>query len=198
MSECVWSSAAKLRGRVSLNDDYGDLKELFVDFLGVKPVDLAMAIDELKEAGSKPSTEVEEVKESIWTVNSLLPTQSKPPNHQEVAKSSIFPIRQPNGTVTRGSEATEFFIVDREPYRQSFETKVKFLYFTLDEVVKLRPFLNWMRLEDRYLSHHVREITSFPGAGAKLISNPERQIRNRAHALLRSVFQAKRSLVPVY
>lgn len=182
----MWSKAARLRGRVSLNDDYEDLEELFVDFLGIKPVDLPMAIDELKESGSRPTTSVSEVKESIWTVNSLLSTESSPPKSSAIRKSSVFPIRHPDGGVTRETTATEFFIVDREPLRQAFETKVKFLDFTLEEVVRLGPFLEWARLNS-YVSHYVKEITSFPGGGASPMSNPDRQIRNRAYPLLRLV-----------
>lgn len=185
MSRCVWSRAARLRGKVSLNDDYENLEELFVDFLGVKLVDLPMAIDELKETGSRESTSVPEVKESIWTVNSLLSTERNHPNPREIVKGSIFPVRYPNGRVIRGSMSTEFCVIDREPLRQSFETKVKFLDFTLEEVVQLRLFLEWARLEGRYLSHCVKEITSFHGGVTRPMLNPDRQIRNRAHALLR-------------
>lgn len=182
----MWSKAAKLRGRVSLSDDYEDLEELFVAILGIKPVDLSMAIDELKEAGSRRSTSVTEVKESIWTVNSLLSTEPSPPKPSAIVKSAIFPVRHPNGGVTCETAAIEFFLVDREPLRQSFETEVKFLDFTLEEVVRLGPFLEWTHLNGRHLSHCVKEITS-PGEGASPISNPYRQIRNRAYPLLRLV-----------
>jgi hypothetical protein len=183
----VWSSAARLRGRVSLNENYKDLEDLFVGFLGVKPVDLLMAIDELKEAGNRQPTSVLEVKESIWTVNSLLSTESSLPNSRATTKSRVFPVKQANGDVTCGSSATNFFVIDREPLRLSFEGRVKFLDFTLEEVVELWPFLKWTHLEDRYLSHCVKEITSFHGRDAMLISNPDRQIQNRAYALLRLV-----------
>ncbi|RWA07221.1 hypothetical protein EKO27_g7884 [Xylaria grammica] len=194
-SHCVWSKAAKLKGKVSLSDDYEDLEELFVGLLGVKQVDLPMAIDELNEAGSKPSTPVSEVKESIWTVNSLLSTEPSPPTPVEVLKTPIFPISRPDGDVIRGTVDTEFFIVDREPLRKLFETRVKFLDFTLEEVNRLRPFLKWVRLEDRYLSCCVKEITSFPGEGASRMSNSDSLIRNRAYPFLRvaSHFNSPRS-----
>ncbi|KAL5345654.1 hypothetical protein ACLOAV_009408 [Pseudogymnoascus australis] len=185
VSQCVWSSAARLRGRVSLNENYNDLEDLFVGFLGVKPVDLPMAIDELKEAGNRQPISVSEVKESIWTVNSLLSTELSLPNPRAITKSNVFPVRQANGVVTCQSLITNFFVIDREPLKQSFEGRVKFLDFTLEEVVELWPFLKWTHLEDRYLSHCVKEITSFHGGDAMLISNPDRQIKNRAYALLR-------------
>lgn len=187
MSQCVWSTATKLRDRVSLNDDYEDLEDLFVKFLGVKPVDLAMAIDELKQAGATSSALVPEVKESIWTVNSLLPTSANAPTSKVISGSRIFPIMHPDGNITLESRRTEFFIVDREPLRNSFRSKVKFLDFTLEEVAKLRPFFEWTQLMDRYLAYCVKEITSFHGGGDLPTTNPERQIYNRAHALLRFV-----------
>ncbi|EXF75687.1 hypothetical protein CFIO01_04620 [Colletotrichum fioriniae PJ7] len=185
--ECVWSSANRLRGKVSLADDYEDLEEFFVDYLGVKQVDLSMAIDELKDAASSGSGALTEIKESIWVVNSLLPSVSTPPNPKGLSKSPIFPVKHPDGQVEARSAITEFCIIDREALESSFKSKVKLLDFTLEDVARLRPFLEWMRLQDRYISRCVKEITSFHGGMSipTLTSNPQRQIRNRAHALLR-------------
>ncbi|KFY91247.1 hypothetical protein V500_04776 [Pseudogymnoascus sp. VKM F-4518 (FW-2643)] len=68
VSQCVWSSAARLRGRVSLNENYKDLEDLFVGFLGVKPVNLLMAIDELKEAGNRRPTSVSEINNRAYAL----------------------------------------------------------------------------------------------------------------------------------
>lgn len=185
-SQCVWSTAASLRGKVSLNRDYEGLEDLFVDFLGVKPVDIHMAIEELKEVGSRGGDVlVDEVKDSIWTVNSLLAMETKPPPPGDILKRRIFPIKHPGGDIQCYSKTTEFFIIDRDPLRRLFESKVKLLDFTLDEVVRLRPLLQWARLEDRYLSVHVKEATIFRGSGARPISSEGRNIRYKAHALLR-------------
>ncbi|KXH68846.1 hypothetical protein CSAL01_00114 [Colletotrichum salicis] len=190
-SECVWSSATKLRGRVSLTDDYEDLEVFFVDRLGVKPVDLSMAIDELKDAASGGSAGLTEIKESIWIVNSLLSSVSTPPSPKTLLKSPIFPIKRPDWQVEAGSVATEFCIIDREPLEFLFKDKVKLLDFTLKEIARLRPFIEWMQLQDRYISSCVKEITSFHGGTSTSTAtlNPHRQIRNRAHALLRVAAQ---------
>lgn len=186
-SQCVWSKAARLRGKVSLNEDYEDLERLFTKVLGVKHVDLMMAIDELKHSSSRPSVLVPEVKQSIWTVNSLLSTEACLPDPSDILNSSIFPIRYPHEEVICRSVSTEFFIVDREQLRQNFATKVKFLDFSLEDVARLRPFLHWAGLQSRYFSRCVKEVTSFPGEGASPISSPDVQIRYRAHPLLRFV-----------
>ncbi len=144
-----------------------------------------MAIDELKETASRPSASDTDLTDSIWTVNSLLPSELNPPDSQGIVNGRIFLIKNPGGVVTRGSITTEFFVVDREPLKRAFETKVKLLDFTLEHITRLRPFLEWTHLEKRYFSNCVKEITSFHGEGAERTSDPERQIRNRAHALLR-------------
>jgi hypothetical protein len=184
ISCCVWSHGARLRGRASLNEKYRDLKGFFVGFLGVKPVDLLMAIDELREAGNKSITSIPEMKESIWTVNSLLSAEAKHPTPQPILESRIFPVQRA-GSVTLVSSGTEFFIDDREDLRRLFEIEVKFLDFTLNEVNQLQPFLRWTGLESRYVSKHVREFTSFGGEGATPVTNSDRQINNRAYSLLR-------------
>lgn len=170
---------------MSLNDHYKDLEPFFVDCLGVKRVNLEMAIDELKEAGSAAGTSIPVLKASIWTVNSLFPTARSPPAPADITRHRIFPIRCPDGSSACVSIATDFFVGDRDRLRQSFEGKVKFLDFGLEDCARLRPFMRWMGLETRFLSRCVTEVTSFHGDRARPTMNPERQIRNRAHALLR-------------
>ncbi|KAK2855643.1 hypothetical protein FQN49_004989 [Arthroderma sp. PD_2] len=188
ISECVWSSAAKLRGRIQLNECYGDFQEFFVNFLGVKPVDLNMAIDELREASRQRPVANDAVKASIWAVNLLLAAEMEHPDPIDILKYSefrLFPVKFPNGAVICCSTATNFFIPDRETLIQSFKRKVNILDFTLEEVVLLQPFLQWTGVDRRNISLCVREINRFQGGDAILITNPDRQIRKRAHALLR-------------
>lgn len=185
-SQCVWSTAARLRDMVSLNSDYEELHDFFVNALGVRPVTLSMAIDELKEAGGRQPISVEEVKASLLTVNSLLCSESDA-QQPEIMESNIFPVRYPESGVRCVSAQTQFFIFDRESLRSSFEDHVKFLDFSLEEIVKLRPFLSWARVEDRYISRCVREFTSIQDSGTHPMSKHGHEFRHRAHALLRYV-----------
>jgi len=200
-SQCVWSKAIRLRGAVSISEAYEDLEDLFLLVLGVKQANLLMTIDELKQTGSRQPVSVPEVKESIWTVNSLLPTEMSPPASSEIVKSAIFPIRYPDGGVTCGTETTEFFIPDREYLKECFADKVKLLDFTLEEVGRLRPFLHWTGLQGRYLSSCAEEVTSFPGDVVTPESNLSLEIRQRAHPFLRLVsidFGIKNMNLPQY
>ncbi|ROV88550.1 hypothetical protein VMCG_10385 [Cytospora schulzeri] len=190
-SQCVWSIAASLRGKVSLNSEYEGFEDFFVNFIGVKPVDLRMAIEELKKVGSHSGPQavsIQDVKDTVMTVNSLLANETRPPPPGKILDHRIFPIRQPSGTIECGTGVDDFFIVDREPLRRSFEGSVKFLDFTLDEVVELGPFITWTGLETRYISSCVKEYTSFGGSGERALSHPNREIRHKAHALLRVAY----------
>ncbi|KAK1512450.1 uncharacterized protein CCOS01_14690 [Colletotrichum costaricense] len=186
-SQCVWSNAARLRGRVSLTDNYQKLEEFFVGHLGVKPLDFSMAIAELEDAAAKGAA-VKELKESIWIVNSLLPSNclaSKPDIPHNIFSARIFPVSYPDGRVTAENFLNDFFIIDRESLGTMFKNKVRLLDFTLEQVARLRPFIEWLDLRRRYLSAQVTETTFCSGGATSPTSNPQRQIRNRAHALLR-------------
>lgn len=203
ISQCVWSPKAELRGKVCITLDYADLADFFTRILGIQNIDLKMAIDELKEVGSRRSRpqalphEVEEVKQSIWAVSHLLldwekncPTEwSDFPDSDDIVSTNIFPIRYPDGTIRCESDATDFFLGDREPLRRSFQGKVKFLDFDLEEIWLLDSFIRWTGLGDRFLSTCVTNVTSFDGGEASLITDPNRQVRSRTDALLRSVLQ---------
>lgn len=198
VSDCVWSGAATLRGKLSLNAEYEDLKEFFVGCLGVKPVDLSMAIEKLQQTGSRQTVSPQEVTDSIWTVNSLLLTEPNPPSSRSLAKSKIFPIKTPGGDITCVAIDAGFSVVDREPLRRWFAHKAKFLAFTLEETALLRPFIQWTGLDNRYVSRNVKEITSVYGGLAQLTLNPERQIWNRAYALLRFVLKDSAFILCVF
>lgn len=185
-SQCVWSTAARLRDMVSLNSEYEDLQDFFVDTLGVKPVTLKMAIDELKEAGSRQPVSVEEVKASLLTVNSLLCSEFDP-RQSELMESKIFPVRYSKKKVKCLSKRTHFFIGDRESLRSPFDDHVRFLDFNLEQVVQLQPFFNWARIEDRYISRCVTELTSIQDSDVHPISKRRLEFRHRAHGLLRYV-----------
>ncbi|EFW99767.1 hypothetical protein CMQ_85 [Grosmannia clavigera kw1407] len=180
-AECVWSSAIKLRNRVSLGEEYKDLKGLFVDLIGVKTVDLAMAIAELESVGQKQSS-MAEVRDSIWAVNSLLVDSVEAQRPEKILTLAIFPCKFPDGHIGYVPASTEFFIGDRANWNKSFGDRVRLLDFDLREVGQLLPFFSWIGLQDRYLSRCCRETTSIHGATSRALKH---QIQNRAHALLR-------------
>ncbi|KAM0492979.1 hypothetical protein ACHAP8_009508 [Fusarium lateritium] len=186
VSECLWSSATQIRGRVALNDLYPDLEDFFVNFLGVQELTLSMAYDELKEMGNRiPCPPIAAVKDTIWAFNSLLATPERLPDERPVWKGTVFPVKYPNGSVNLQSGRTEFAIVDRKALGDIFGTRAKTLDFTLDEVRRLQPFLSWLNMGSRYLSTSVREISTVAGDHLNKLQSLDREIKQKANGLYR-------------
>jgi hypothetical protein len=155
-----------------------------VNFLGVGTLTLQMVFDKLKEQGAGQSS-VEEVKESISVLNSFLQSEKKPPSPKRLLERRVFPVRYPNGGVELCTSETAFSIADRKHLQDLFSNMAKFLDFGTNDVPPLEPFFKWAGLENRYLSRSVKEISTLCGAPDRAISNPDRDIRRRAHGLLR-------------
>ncbi|KAK2776158.1 INO80 chromatin remodeling complex protein [Colletotrichum kahawae] len=102
------------------------------------------------------------------------------PSPQDVLKGRVLPIKWPNGNITLEPATTELCVIDRKNLQQLFEKKIKMLAFTLPEVARLRPFLKWTGLEERYLSVSVKATTSLLEAGATPFIRPNLRIGDRA------------------
>ncbi|KAB8254531.1 hypothetical protein BDV32DRAFT_132200 [Aspergillus pseudonomiae] len=183
ISECLWSSTTDIRGKVTLNDHYEDLKDFFIDTLGVNTLTLEMVYDELLETGSEST--IDETKSKIWSLNALLQTEGDYANPDPLLERVVFPVIYPDGTKGLTSAATEFAIPDREHLASQFRGRIKMLDYSLEEVRRLKSFFEWTNLTHRYLSASVKELTSFSGDTAQLISTPRRDLRRKAHAILR-------------
>lgn len=182
-SQCLWSTTTDIKGMVALNDLYEDLFSFFVEFLGVRTLTLEMVHDKLVEQG-KGQTSISEVKDTIWLLNSYLQGEEEPPSPTQLLASKVFPIRYPDGIVSLCSSVVEFTIIDRKHLSHYFSDQVKSLDFELNEIPRLAPFLRWTRLEARYLSSTVKEISAHSGESHRLTS-PGRNIAKKAHDLLR-------------
>ncbi|KAK0705518.1 hypothetical protein B0H67DRAFT_558107 [Lasiosphaeris hirsuta] len=185
-SDCLWSTATVIRGKKTLAKLYGNaLEKFFTDMLGVEKLSAKMVIQEMMKL-TLLST-VEEVKKLLWSLNSLLESGNPQESLQreKLLKKSILPVRSPKGVVEPGSAGVEFGIPDRKELEEKFRNKISMLDFTLGDVRKLKPFLRWAGLEDRYLSHMVRE-TPVLGEGDKFqVSDQRFDIRRKAHGFLR-------------
>jgi hypothetical protein len=184
-SECVWSETTHIHGKIAVNAQYSDLKDLFVEKLRVPQLDLTMVFDQLLEARSL-DLPVSEVKEHLKILNSFLRTESSPPSPSRLLNARIFPVREPSsGNVVLCTSNTQFALVDREGPPSRFIEVVRVLDFTLQEIRHLKPLLAWTRLESRYLSRCMREISRVGDGVERPISQPHRDLRRKAYALLR-------------
>ncbi|KPM39359.1 hypothetical protein AK830_g7176 [Neonectria ditissima] len=144
----------KIQGKTTLAEEYEDLQEFFVDFLGVDTLNLQIVYDELLHLGCSPSTSVNQVKEQIRSLNGLLSDVSSYPKVESelLRKAKIFPVSIPGDEVKLFTGETSFTIVDRVVLGEYFAGQVKTLDFDLNEVREIAPFLQWLGLETRYLS----------------------------------------------
>lgn len=188
VSECIWSTATKIRGMVGLNDTYGKLKDFFVKYLGVKLLDTRMLINKLKEQGKSQSPDIKDIKRTITMLSDMLPSAKVKHDPKPTLDSCIFPVKYPDGIVKLHSCNTDFAIADRKHLYAHFSGSAKILDFAPDEIHRLEPFLSWAGLENRYLSNTVKEISTLRNGTITLVSDTRRQISPMAHGLLRYAF----------
>ncbi|KAH7320590.1 hypothetical protein B0I35DRAFT_459384 [Stachybotrys elegans] len=181
-SACLWSSTTDIRGKATINDHYEGLESFFVGILGVRSLTLQMVYDELLE-GSRKS--IEEIKSALRSFSSLLRSDPTHLDRAPLLKASVFPIKYPDGSTKLQSADTSFAIVDRQDLGSKFASKIKLLDFSLEEVRYLKPFFKWLNMEGRCLSNCVRQITSVWGGNQRPITVPQRDLKRKAHALLR-------------
>lgn len=191
-SECLWSNTTRIEGRIAINDQYKEFRDFFVDTLHVKPVDLNMIHNELKSLSSKENVDIGEFKLLIKTFNSHLESADTAPAATEIYKKRVFPVRYPDGQtkLVPAMDLNNAVIIDREGPYAEFKDLVNTLDFSHQEVCRLRPFIKWAKLEDRYISRCVVEESRTEGGRELPISSPERDVRMKSHGLLRYVQNA--------
>lgn len=184
-SECLWSSTTRIEGKIAINSQYEDLKSFFVESLLVKPVDLKMVYDELLNLASRENVSIEEVKNLLRVFNSQLFSEKTDLNPGKLLQRKIFPVRGPDGEASLQTSRENFVIIDREGGCSDFRELLQTLDFSLSEICRLRPFITWAGLENRYLSKLVKEVSRLEGGVAQPISRLRRAVRMKAYGLLR-------------
>ncbi|GFF32149.1 conserved hypothetical protein [Aspergillus udagawae] len=183
-SECLWSTVTDIKGMIALNDAYEDLFGFFTELIGVQTLTLQMVHDKLVGQGSGKLS-AEEVKQTIWLLNSYMQDENNLPDPRQVLTAKVFPVRYPTGGVELCSSAVDFAIADRKHLLDSFSNKAKFLDFNVNEIARLEPFLQWTGLHRRYLSSLIKEISTVRGDSHKSLTSSDRNIARKAYGLLR-------------
>ncbi|KAI1799715.1 hypothetical protein F4811DRAFT_565353 [Daldinia bambusicola] len=183
--QCLWCAPSPIRGRVNLSNVYEKkLEGFFVKKLGVCVLDADIVYNELLELDPGKTT-VQYVKDLLWMFNSQIELGHPKGAPEKVLKRRILPVSDVGGQVALYSAETEFGIVDRKSLGDSFNSRVKLLDFNVNEIVKLKPLIQWAGLENRYLSGLVQE-TSVLDSGFKVpISDPIEDIGKKAYGLFR-------------
>lgn len=186
-SQCLWASTTEIKGKVTLNDQYEDLQDFFVDVLGVNTLTFQIVYEDLLEV-SREST-IHDVKSKIWSLNALLLTEESTSfDPKRLLGKPIFPVRFPGGSKSLESLDTQFSIGDRDHLVSKFQAEAKFLDFAQDEVRRLKPFFDWLDMTHLYISASTKRLTSFSGSTTPFMYSPNRYFKGKAHAILRLVW----------
>jgi hypothetical protein len=184
--DCLWSKEGELLRKPCLESFYPDLSEFFVDFLGVPRLSLTLAYQQLLEVGDSTPT-IPQVKNLLWSLNALLPSESgeKPVFGDAASSCRIFPVRMPDGNLKPLSARDEFVIADRQHFADAFRDMAKVLDFSLEEVRRLKPLIDWTGIAGRYLSLEVVERTVVEDTQCVLDKQLTRDLSYKAGAFAR-------------
>jgi hypothetical protein len=164
-----------------------------VEVVGVKTLNLQMVYDELLQATR--DTPMEQVKNTVMTLTSLLESDTTDDGADDdtrraldpapLLRATVFPVRYPNGDRALVSGEVEFAIADRNHLAERFRARIKTLDHDLPSVSRLMPFFEWAGIERRCLSASVKQFTSVSGGEQRTISVRLRDLKLKAHAILR-------------
>jgi hypothetical protein len=161
VSECVWSSEGASQDEISLESLYPDLSPLFVSFLDLPRMSASLTYQRLLDVGNSVQP-ISDIKKLLWSLlDSLTANQgSSSVFADRIRVCRVFPVKGPSGEVQPMSVLGDFCINDRPVYAAALKDKVNFLDFSVEEVHRLKPVIEWLRLTERYLSKSVTEKTS--------------------------------------
>ena len=170
-----------------LDEQWEDMKSVFVNLLGVPTLTFQMIYDKLESITAESNIGIAEIKQTIraagpffvgdedgWSWDSI-----------PIREACIFPVRYPDGHLELVSADEEFSIPDRDHWREAFQDQVKMLDFDLLDIHRLKPFFGWLGIGDRYLSESVSETTEISQTECMPLLDPTKSIARKAHALYR-------------
>jgi hypothetical protein len=153
----------KIGNHVPIAAMYPKLEEFFVNVLGVSTVTDVFMMEQLAEAANKSLKNPDEIKRLMLSTSELLDVNSKSSQFGKsmeiLQRSKYLPCKSPSGDMFRSSKET-FFIVDNKYYAEIFSDKLVLLDFAYEQLIFLHELFRILRLDDHYLSRHVRRETS--------------------------------------
>ncbi|KAK3367905.1 hypothetical protein B0H63DRAFT_489977 [Podospora didyma] len=181
-TKCLWSGVTQIRGMLTLNELYANLKDFFVQTLKVQKMTGKIVYDKLS---SGLDMSVQEARETLFAFSSFLQNEGHELDPRPVLAKPVFPVKLPSGPIQLLKGTDEFSLVDRKTLGDDFAGKAKLLHFSMEEIREFQPFIEWARLGHRYLSKSVKEISSVDVDSTRPITFPARDVKRKAYALLR-------------
>lgn len=153
-SECVWSAFPITQRKYGIRQLYPDLKEFFVDGLGVYTPGVGDCVYEIELAASVGDLNSGQVSVLIQELSGLNPTSKE---LQRLELTRFLPVRDWGPYASYVTVHDEFVIVD--DVRFGVSSGVPVLSMTREEVCRSRAFIAAMGLASRYVSRQLIEET---------------------------------------
>ncbi|KAM0437020.1 hypothetical protein ACHAQK_007498 [Fusarium lateritium] len=159
--ECVWSSEGISQDEISLESLYPDFSPLFVSFLNVPRMSTSLICQRLLAVANTVQP-IAEIKKLLWSLLDSLKVNQGPSSifADKIRICRVFPVRTPSGEIQPMAVWERFCLNDRPVYAAALKDKANLLDFSVEEVHRLEPVIEWLRLTERYLSKSVTEKTS--------------------------------------
>ncbi|SCV57582.1 unnamed protein product [Fusarium fujikuroi] len=159
--ECVFYSECPSGDEISLEYLYPDMSSLFVSFLEVPKLSASLVYQNFLDVGNTAQP-IPDLKKLLWSLLDTLAADTVPSSvyADKIRDCRVFPVKLPSGEVQPMNVLGDFCINDRPMYAAALKENANFLDFSVEEVYRLRPVIEWLRLTERYLSKLVTEKTS--------------------------------------
>jgi hypothetical protein len=191
--QCVWKGPKCLRTFECLKDIYPGAKRLFCTVLGVKDASLDDVVKEAKQF--QPAHHLPYILSIFQEMEKALEQEAS--ESSELVESSIaslkacnaFPVKSVASAsgdheLKNSNKATEWFIADRVPLRESFDGLIPLLCFSSDDIAQLQRVVKALGLQPRKLSKAAKSV---PKTVGDVRSNPKltQLFRARADFIIR-------------
>ncbi|PNP81519.1 hypothetical protein FNYG_05194 [Fusarium nygamai] len=159
--ECVFYNECPSGDEIALEHHYPDMSPLFVSFLEVPKLSPSLLYQNLQNVGNTTQP-IPDLKKLLWSLLDTLAadTGSSSVDADKIRDCRVFPVKLPSGEVQPMNALGDFCINDRPLYAAALKENANFLDFSVEEVHRLRPVIEWLGLTKRYLSNVVTEKTS--------------------------------------
>jgi hypothetical protein len=154
-SECVWNCPVEVSGRVPLEQSFPELREFFVEVLKVATMNTTLLTEELISYSRNPNKDPQRIKQIILAIGQMLAadpsSQIKQESLHSLRKSRFLPVRNGNEILFETPKA-DFCINDHERYGKFFQSRIKMLDFSYEDLTSLHPLFQCLLITNRYIS----------------------------------------------
>jgi hypothetical protein len=161
---CVWHSTMDISNHVPIAAMYPDLRDFFVEILGVNTVTPVFMMKQLANAAKSRTKTIENIKSLMLAVSELLGVSTNASNFRSsmeiLDECKYLPCRTTGGAGEFRSRSQAFFIVDNGDYANEFGDRLVMLDFTYEQLNSLHNLIQLLGLDDHYLARHVHHKTS--------------------------------------